>query len=163
MAFNLILNQRFELMASKYKTTGCARFFLFLVIFIPAVYFGLKYFDDRGQLDEWRDKLDLDKKTSTVEEILERKGDGQDSEFDTQQVKRQLSQLLQKIEEQNQIIADQEETIKKQQDIIDQLSGGSQEKVNTPEQAKPPTSEEASESLEELLKAADKALKKNGS
>lgn len=31
-------------MRPKYKMTGCARFFIFLIIFIPAVYFGAAYF-----------------------------------------------------------------------------------------------------------------------
>jgi cell division protein FtsB len=30
-------------MGPKYKVTGCARFFLFLVIFVPAVFFGAAY------------------------------------------------------------------------------------------------------------------------
>ena len=31
-------------MAKKYKLTGCARFFIFLAIFAPLVYFGVSYF-----------------------------------------------------------------------------------------------------------------------
>lgn len=34
-------------MGPKYKVTGCARFFLFLVLFVPAVFFGAAYF--RGE------------------------------------------------------------------------------------------------------------------
>lgn len=34
-------------MRPKYKTTGCARFFFFLIIFVPAVFFGAAYF--RGE------------------------------------------------------------------------------------------------------------------
>lgn len=34
-------------MRPKYKVTGCARFFLFLILFIPAVFFGAAYF--RGE------------------------------------------------------------------------------------------------------------------
>ena len=30
-------------MGPKYKVTGCARFFVFLVIFVPAVFFGAAY------------------------------------------------------------------------------------------------------------------------
>jgi len=44
-------------MRPKYKMTGCARFFVFLIIFIPAVYFGAAYFrgDDGVQIikDFW--------------------------------------------------------------------------------------------------------------
>jgi hypothetical protein len=34
-------------MGPKYKVTGCARFFVFLIIFVPAVFFGAAYF--RGE------------------------------------------------------------------------------------------------------------------
>ncbi|HZV68251.1 MAG TPA: hypothetical protein VFG10_01865 [Saprospiraceae bacterium] len=34
-------------MKPKYKTTGCFRFFIFFLIFIPAVFFGATYF--RGE------------------------------------------------------------------------------------------------------------------
>ena len=34
-------------MRPKYKVTGCARFFVFLIIFVPAVFFGAAYF--RGE------------------------------------------------------------------------------------------------------------------
>lgn len=30
-------------MGPKYKVTGCARFFLFLILFVPAVFFGAAY------------------------------------------------------------------------------------------------------------------------
>ena len=30
-------------MGPKYKVTGCARFFVFLIIFVPAVFFGAAY------------------------------------------------------------------------------------------------------------------------
>lgn len=34
-------------MGPKYKVTGCARFFVFLILFVPAVFFGAAYF--RGE------------------------------------------------------------------------------------------------------------------
>lgn len=34
-------------MKPRYKVTGCARFFLFLILFVPAVFFGAAYF--RGE------------------------------------------------------------------------------------------------------------------
>jgi predicted transcriptional regulator len=34
-------------MGPKYKVTGCARFFFFMILFIPAVFFGAAYF--RGE------------------------------------------------------------------------------------------------------------------
>lgn len=149
-------------MASRYKTTGCARFFFFLVFFVPLVYFGLKYFDDNGQLEKWREKLDLDNHNNSVEEVSDGQVSPGSSEFDVEQVKRQIAQLLSKIEEQDQIIKDQEMTIKKQQDLIDQLSDG-KEDVNTSENqtSVSKNNDNDNASLEELLKEADKALKKN--
>lgn len=38
-------------MAKKYKLTGCARFMIFAVIFVPAVYFGVTYFKGENPID----------------------------------------------------------------------------------------------------------------
>ena len=43
-------------MRSKYKTTGCFKFFIFLLIFVPIAYFGASYYhgvDGIGQIKEW--------------------------------------------------------------------------------------------------------------
>ncbi len=147
-------------MATRYKTTGCARFFFFLLFFIPIVYFGLKYLDDRGQLDDWRAKVGLDGDQNSVDEILER-SQSADSEFDVDQVKRQITELLSKIENQERIIKDQEETIRKQQELIEKLSDGNIQLQQNSNNGTQNSSKEGEPSLEELLHEADKALKKN--
>ncbi len=42
-------------MRPKYKVTGCARFFVFFLIFIPVVYFGAAYFRGEDGMQELRD------------------------------------------------------------------------------------------------------------
>jgi hypothetical protein len=42
-------------MKPKYKTTGCARFFIFFLFFIPAVYFGATYFRGENGLQILKD------------------------------------------------------------------------------------------------------------
>lgn len=144
-------------MASRYKATGCARFFFFLLFFIPLVYFGLQFLNDNGKLEEWKDKINLDNDKSAVEEVLEKKND---SEFDLVAIKRQLVELLAKIETQDQIIKDQEVTIKNLETLVENLKTG--KNTNTEEAVKTNTStaKKGDLSLEDLLKEADKALKK---
>lgn len=42
-------------MKPKYKVTGCARFFLFLIIFVPVVYFGAAYFRGEDGMKKLKD------------------------------------------------------------------------------------------------------------
>jgi len=42
-------------MRPKYKTTGCFRFFIFFLFFIPAVYFGATYFRGENGLQKIKD------------------------------------------------------------------------------------------------------------
>ena len=65
-------------MSNRYKLTGCARFFIFLIFFLPAVYFGLTIFagdDHRVQeMKEWVSRtVDKAGESNTVEKILKKK------------------------------------------------------------------------------------------
>jgi len=42
-------------MKPKYKVTGCARFFLFFIIFIPVVYFGAAYIRGEDGMQKLKD------------------------------------------------------------------------------------------------------------
>ncbi|MEO5905203.1 MAG: hypothetical protein ABIQ11_00645 [Saprospiraceae bacterium] len=42
-------------MKPRYKVTGCARFFVFFIIFIPIVYFGAAYFRGEDGLQKMKD------------------------------------------------------------------------------------------------------------
>lgn len=147
---------------AKYKSTGCARFFFFLIIFVPIAYFGAEYLMKSGKWDDIRDKLENvtenDDKNS-VEKAIEKKSSSE--EVNSSEVQKKLEQLLNKINEQQKQIDAQEETIHKQNILIDLMKQQLEGKVsptNTPTE-KP--KDDGSTSLEDLLKEADKALKKN--
>ncbi len=59
-------------MRPKYKVTGCARFFIFLILFVPAVYFGAAYFrgDDGMKIlkDFWHNTIGSSKTPSSASE-----------------------------------------------------------------------------------------------
>ena len=42
-------------MKPKYKVTGCARFFLFFIIFVPIVYFGAAWFRGEDGVQKLKD------------------------------------------------------------------------------------------------------------
>ena len=42
-------------MRPRYKVTGCARFFLFFIIFVPIVYFGAAYFRGENGVQKIKD------------------------------------------------------------------------------------------------------------
>ena len=42
-------------MRPKYKVTGCARFFVFLIIFLPIVYFGAAYLRGEDGMQKLKD------------------------------------------------------------------------------------------------------------
>ena|SRR5687767_10425838 len=42
-------------MRPRYKTTGCARFFVFLIIFLPVVYFGAAYLRGEDGMQKLKD------------------------------------------------------------------------------------------------------------
>jgi chromosome segregation ATPase len=148
---------------SKYKATGCARFFFFLVVFVPIAYFGAQYLMNSGKWDQIRDKIEnVTEDKNSVEKAIDEKNS--DLDINTSAIEERLTQLLDKIKRQDQLIKDQGETIHKQNVLIDQLKqqlGQPQapaESTTTPNSS--PQTEQGT-SLEDLLKEADKALKKN--
>ena len=151
-------------MANRYKTTGCARFFFFLIIFVPVVYFGARFLDDTGQMEGIREKLeDFGRKNSN--ESKQGQNEPETNEFDLDQVKRQLAGLIAKVESQERIIQEQEEIIQNQKERIEVLMHGDPIKVveSTSASSEITKNKKADDkpSLEELLKEADKVVKKN--
>lgn len=151
---------------SKYKATGCARFFIFLVIFIPVAYFGAQYLMNSGQWDQIRDKIESvtesDDKNS-VERAIEKKSPNTDG-INTSAIEERIEQLLHKIDEQDALIKKQGETIHRQNVLIDQYKQQLEQKATVPTSESTesaPTKTKEGSSLEDLLKEADKALKKN--
>lgn len=147
---------------AKYKSTGCARFFFFLIIFVPIAYFGAEYLMKSGKWDDIRDKLENvtenDNKNS-VEKAIEKKSSSE--EVNSSEVQKKLEQLLDKINEQQKQIEAQEETIHKQNILIDLMKQQLEGKVSTTNTPTEKPKDDSSTSLEDLLKEADKALKKN--
>ena len=151
---------------SKYKSTGCARFLLFLVIFVPIAYFGASYLMESGTMDQIKEKVDGITAQMNQNESTSDQDPLDTSEFDEKQIRRQIADLLNKIETQQTIIDEQEATIAKQKQMIDELMAKGETEEIEPEtvQASVPDSSSTSNepSLKDLLKEADKALKNNG-
>lgn len=62
--FVTILNRS---MRRKYKMTGCARFFIFLLIFTPLVLIGVNVYNGNNPIDQIKDLLNIEKTEATVE------------------------------------------------------------------------------------------------
>ena len=110
-------------MSRRYKLTGCARFLFFMIIFIPAVYFGLQYFgkdDDRVQdIKEWVDEtVSKAKENDTVEKILKRKNRAETS---TSSQKGDIEMEIESLKEE---LRRQDELIRELRLEIDSLKNG---------------------------------------
>ncbi len=142
---------------TKYKATGCARFLFFLIIFIPVAYFGSQYLMQSGKWDQIRDKIAQVNPQSNeyTESPVSNTSDI------SPEIKERIERLLAKVNEQADKIDEQEETIHRQNVLIDQLKQRLQEGVNTSTDQSEISSkkEDGKLSLEELLKETDKALK----
>lgn len=59
-------------MAKKYKLTGCARFLIFLVLFVPIVYFGVTFFRGENPIEPIKNAIPQDwgKDKSTTESTV---------------------------------------------------------------------------------------------
>jgi hypothetical protein len=55
-------------MSTKYKTTGCAKFFLILVILAPIAYIGASYFNGQDGIDNIKGIFGTSKNTSEVDD-----------------------------------------------------------------------------------------------
>lgn len=94
-------------MRPKHKVTGCARFFIFLIIFVPIVFFGAAYFrgEDGWQLlkDQYhslfgkpsRDSKTNDRDTYRIEDLQE---DLDDARNEIRDLRNQLREKEKEIE-----------------------------------------------------------------
>ena len=146
---------------AKYKMTGCARFFIFLIIFLPLAYFGAQYLMNTGQLDGLKEKIENTGSGNAVERALERKG----GNGDIDKLEKDLEKITAAYREQQSIIEDQQATINRQVDEIEKLNKQLGNSNNTTQTSnKPSTTTTAStpttgsQSLDDLLKEADDAL-----
>ncbi len=150
---------------AKYKATGCARFLMFFIIFVPIAYFGSKYLMDSGKWDDIKGKLE------EVSSSDDNSGADSPSTFDyggsdnvESDLDEKFDQLIEKVNEQADKISEQEETIHRQNVLIDQLKRQLEQRTTTPSnnnnhRSTPQQNDKNKTSLEELLKEADRALK----
>ena len=148
---------------AKYKTTGCARFLIFMVILIPIAYFGAQYLSESGKMDDIRAKVEnMTNKESSDSEISSEDIIG--SGIDNTEIKSRIEDLLDKIKVQQAIIEDRDETIAKQKEVIDKLlqeRAQVQSNTGADQNTQPTSSSDGQPTLEDLLKEADKAIKNN--
>lgn len=101
-------------MSKKYKLTGCARFLIFAVIFVPLVYFGVSYFRGEDPValikNELPENILPKKKTkpSTVSEEAIRKGK-------TDAQRERIIQLEERVDQLEKIIKAKDKQIKQLQ------------------------------------------------
>ena len=94
-------------MKPRYKVTGCARFFLFFIIFVPVVYFGAAYLRGEDGMQKLKD---------FYHGIVGKKQISPDTNSDTYQlddVRKELDEARQEIRELKNIIKEQEKEIEK--------------------------------------------------
>ncbi len=148
---------------SKYQMTGCARFFIFMLFIIPVAYFGAQYMRDNGLLDKVKETYeeiskDSDHSPSTADPSP---NPSVKQDFDVDEYQRKLEQLLRAMELQKERINELEISNTDKDALISKL----QEELNK-YGALPPSDESTQEtrqkSIQDLLKEADKALKKSG-
>lgn len=58
-------------MRRKYKMTGCARFFIFLLIFTPLVLIGVSYYNGNNPLEQAKELLNIESSERPVEKRME--------------------------------------------------------------------------------------------
>jgi hypothetical protein len=58
-------------MAGKYKTTGCFKFLLFLLIFVPIAYFGAAYYHGIDGVDQIKDIIGIESNEVSDQSTIE--------------------------------------------------------------------------------------------
>jgi hypothetical protein len=97
-------------MGPKYKVTGCARFFLFFIIFVPIVFFGAAYFRGENGVEIIKDnyhKIFGGKESASVPS-----GKGAET-YPVEELQKQLKVANEKIEKLEQRVEEQEKEIEK--------------------------------------------------
>ena len=142
--------------------TGCARFLIFLLFLAPIAYFGSKYLRDSGTWDKIRDRVEQRDDTGTSSRDTERPTPVDISNLD-EDLQTRFDRLRSAYEEQELLLAKQDQTIKNLQAENDAL----RKRLNEPASAQVPQttpqtrpaetqpSNTDSPSLEELLREAD--------
>jgi hypothetical protein len=92
-------------MTPKYKATGCARFFVFLVIFLPIVFFGAAYLRGENGVKIIKDYYH---QLTGKSEGDSAKGDSYDPNQRVKELEKELHEAKEKIRELEQELKDKE-------------------------------------------------------
>lgn len=156
-------------MNGKYKMTGCARFLIFLVFLIPIAYFGSKYLRDSGTWDKIKDKVESSESNS-VERTIENKRERIDIPAsvpeNNSELADQFGRLREAYEEQELVLATQDQEIKDLQaenaalrDKLNEIPARTQTNPTpTRNNDTRSTTSSGSPSLDDLLQEADNNL-----
>ncbi len=154
-------------MKAKYKMTGCARFLIFLIILIPIAYFGSKFLRESGTWDKIKEKVEnSDSDRSSVERTLDEKRERIQIPTNDSELTEQFEKLRAAYEEQELLLAKQDQTIqnlKQENDALrkrlnDPLTGKIPPSSTQPPVSSNPSESSDSPSLEDLLQEADSNL-----
>lgn len=101
-------------MKPRYKVTGCARFFIFFIIFIPVVYFGAAYLRGEDGMQELKNLYyKVSGKPTGSSTTSGDKSSGRDSgsTYSVEDLQRQLNDAKIEIRELKQIIKEKDKEI----------------------------------------------------
>jgi hypothetical protein len=97
-------------MKPRYKVTGCARFFVFFIIFIPIVYFGAAYF--RGE-DGMLELKNFFRKITGKEAVETSPRNDRDDVYQSDDLRKELDEAKAEIRALRNVIKEQEKEIEK--------------------------------------------------
>lgn len=77
----------------KYKSTGCARFFIFLIIFAPLAFFGSAYINGEDGVQKIKDLIGIESTSKDKDiEVKNRKTEEEKLREENEKLKKQLEQ-----------------------------------------------------------------------
>ena len=145
-------------MAGRYKATGCTRFLLFLLIMVPIAYFGGQYLMQNGYIESLTEKVEeIGQKDGASSNSANKGESGNSAGMSDDRLARLIQLQKEKIEEQEQTIFNLKTEL---QELKERFNAT---KVEAPEPipSSPQTKTIKGESLEELLKEAEKSFLKD--
>ena len=97
-------------MRPKYKVTGCARFFIFFLIFVPVVYFGAAFFRGEDGMQKLKDFYH--KTIGKSDQAKDNKIDSRDT-YRIEDLQKELDEAKAEIRELKNIIKEKDKEIEK--------------------------------------------------
>lgn len=95
----------------KYKMTGCARFFIFLIIFLPLLYLGVSYYNGEDGIQNVKDFLGIENN----------EGQREDDSSDVADLREQMDAKDKTIRDLNEQIENLREQLKEKEEEIERL------------------------------------------